>query len=76
MTRVRCEGGEHLDDASFNMYVCSNYSTQRVFSQQGLKERVVARWGTGHLVSFNVRLQARAARGASLCKPLFGGTRT
>jgi hypothetical protein len=23
----------------------------------------------------NVRLQARAARGASLCKPLFGGTR-
>jgi hypothetical protein len=22
----------------------------------------------------NVRLQARAARGASLCKPLFGGT--
>ena len=24
----------------------------------------------------NVRLQARAARGASPCKPLFGGTRT
>jgi len=24
----------------------------------------------------NVRLQARAARGASSCKPLFGGTRT
>ena len=24
----------------------------------------------------NVRLQARAARGASLCKPLFGGSRT
>jgi hypothetical protein len=24
----------------------------------------------------NVRLQARAARGASPCKPLFGGNRT
>ena len=24
----------------------------------------------------NARLQARAARGASLCKPLFGGSRT
>jgi hypothetical protein len=26
------------------------------------------------ILLFNVRLQARAARGASLCKPLLGGT--
>ena len=30
----------------------------------------VERWRT---LTPNVRLQARAARGASLCKPLFGG---
>jgi hypothetical protein len=27
-----------------------------------------------YLMAANVRLQARAARGASPCKPLFGGT--
>ncbi len=31
---------------------------------------------THTMIAPNVRLQARAARGASHCKPLFGGTRT
>src|SRR5437660_12659562 len=60
---------EHIRDDR-----CGNNNDPANNDDQGRLTRFSDRHTLSH--SMNVRLQARAACGASLCEPLFGGTRT